>query len=135
VMTTVQPRAPVRHATAHEVQDILIELRDATGFDNGCWVERACKGWPQLGSFSTLEEVGNGVYGVSVSDEGRLTALFLAECGLTGPIPASIGGLDDLQRLYLYGNHSPVPFRSRSAPLRAYLNCGCCRRMITRRCS
>ena len=81
---TSQPRAPVEHATLEQLQQILAELRDATGFASGCWESRAQRGWAELGAYSSLEELGQGVYGVSIDERGRLTALFLADVGLTG---------------------------------------------------
>ena len=36
----------------------------------------------------------------------RVTGLYLQEKGLTGKIPASLGGLSNLEELYLFGNES-----------------------------
>ena len=49
-------------------------------------------------------------YGITVSD-GRVTVLDLGFNDLTGPIPAELGDLSSLERLYLYSNQltGPIP--------------------------
>jgi hypothetical protein len=70
-----------------ELQQILIEFRDSTGFEK--WYDYAQHGWEKLGSYSKIEELGeggelyDGLSGVEVQ-EGKVFRIDLDGCNLEG---------------------------------------------------
>lgn len=104
-----------------KVQRILAELRDCTGFAH--WKPGAQAGWDQLGSYRSMEELGeqrqdkweggvydgtsaysgSGLYGVSVKD-GQIHKIDLHDANLRGVLPASIAELSSLESLCLFDN-------------------------------
>ena len=71
----------------------LVALYDATGGAN----------WTNSANWKTTEPLSRW-YGVATDSDGRVTRLFLNFNQLTGPIPAELGDLTNLQRLYLDDN-------------------------------
>ncbi len=76
-----------------EDRDVLVELYEATG--GARWKNNA--NW--LSDRSTGEW-----HGVTTDADGRVTGLLLERNGLSGPIPAAVGNLANLEWLYLSGN-------------------------------
>ncbi len=71
----------------------LVALSEATGG----------AGWTNNANWLTIRHIGQW-HGITVDNGGRVTALELAENGLSGAIPASLGSLANLERLELDGN-------------------------------
>ena len=81
-------------------RDILIALYEATGGPD----------WTNRGNWLTDTPLRQW-HGVSVDADGRVTDLKLEDNQLSGPIPAELGGLANLQDLNLDGNQlsGPIP--------------------------
>ena len=86
--------ASVRIATdASTDRDALVALYQAT--DGGNWINND----------SWLSDAPIGTWhGVTADDSGRIVELVLSFNGLNGTIPAGLGNLIDLRKLYLRGN-------------------------------
>ncbi len=78
----------------------LEALHDAT--DGERWTDGT--NWKTAAALDTW-------FGVTTDDAGRVTELELGENGLTGSLPAALGGLSNLERLSLWGNEltGPIP--------------------------
>ena len=78
----------------------LEALYDATG--GAGWTDGT--NWKTTAALDTW-------FGVTTDDAGRVTELELGDNGLTGPLPAALGGLANLERLSLWGNGltGPIP--------------------------
>ena len=94
-------------ATAATAQDraasdraALEALYDATGGEH--WIDST--NWKTAAPLDTW-------FGVTADDAGRVTELELGENGLTGSLPAAMGGLSNVERLSLWGNEltGPIP--------------------------
>ena len=72
---------------------VLMAFYDATNGAN----------WTNSTNWGSSEPLGQW-HGVSTNQDGRVVSLTLADNRLTGSIPASLGDLTDLRRLYLYDN-------------------------------
>ena len=66
--------------------------------------------WTNNTNWLTNEAISEW-HGVTTNSDGRVTRLQLNNNQLTGPIPAELGNLANLQRLFLYGNMltGPIP--------------------------
>ncbi|MCY4449246.1 MAG: S8 family serine peptidase, partial [Chloroflexi bacterium] len=80
-------------ADSQEDRAVLVELHNDT--DGGNWVDRT--NW-------LSERPIREWYGVTNDADGRVTGLYLWENQLTGEMPASLGSLANLERLWLDGN-------------------------------
>ena len=80
-------------ADSQEDRAVLVELYNDT--DGGNWVDRT--NW-------LSERPIREWYGVTNDADGRVTGLYLWENQLTGEMPASLGSLANLERLWLDGN-------------------------------
>ncbi len=87
---TNQADARIRAALDREA---LVALYNATGGAN----------WTNKGNWLTNTPIGQW-HGVTTDANGRVTELDLRENRLTGTIPAQLGNLANLERLYLYDN-------------------------------
>jgi hypothetical protein len=86
---------------AAEAQRILLEFRDATGFDE--WHTFAKEGWAELGTYPGMQSL-NEMYGVFVSADNRLYMIDLYDCNLSGTLPPSLAELDELKALSIGAN-------------------------------
>jgi hypothetical protein len=104
------PAQEVGNASFEDVQKVLIEFRDATGYEN--WKETKKVGWDKLETCTTMEELGQ-CDGVKVrrrkgedgaDGEYEVQELFARARNLVGAVPASLAKLDTLMGLYLDDN-------------------------------
>ena len=72
---------------------VLLEFYSATNGPN----------WTNSTNWGSSIPIGQW-HGVSTNQDGRVTSLTLADNGLAGSVPSSLGDLTDLRRLYLYDN-------------------------------
>jgi hypothetical protein len=88
-----------------EVQQALIDLRDSTNFDGWMYYNEeghVKEGWDRLETYAAIEQLSQ-CYGIEVED-GKLVAMNLGDCHLSGRLPASIAKLDTLEWLNLATN-------------------------------
>lgn len=90
---TVTPDPPTDEGTARD-RGSLEALYNATGGDN----------WTRSMNWNTDEPLDTW-YGVKTDSDGRITELILSDNGLEGRVPAELGDLKNLRRLYLDDNN------------------------------
>ena len=99
-------------------RDVLVALYEATGGPNWTTNDNWLTDAPLDAWHGVRTDASGRVQGLNLSDDGltgeipaelgglaNLELLYLDHNGLTGEIPAELGNLTDLQRLYLHSNH------------------------------
>jgi hypothetical protein len=112
---------PVGKASFEVVRQVLIDIRESTGYAEWKW-NKGYPGWKgrkaswyKLETYTTMEELEpkynndytrhiGGIYGVEVKG-GKLVRMDLNDCNLTGTLPPSLAALDTLQELDLSSNN------------------------------